>query len=388
MKYFRLIWKNVFRKKMRTLLTTGSIILVLVLVVVLVSLLQAMHVDPSGGKGSNRLVVQHATGLANFLPLSQRQRIEQIPGVVAVTPEIWFGGVYKDDRPENFFGQLSCDPEIFFQKIFDDATIKPKIEQSWRSQRNSFVAGQKLVEKFKWKPGQHIILRGTYIPITLDLVYAGSYRAGDESNIFFSNEVLNQAKWFGANRVTGIYYLKVARGEDISRVTAAIDRMFENSDAPTKTMTEKQFQLSFMEMMGNIKGLIRWISGIILFAVTLIVANTVAMSARERVTEIAVMRTLGFRRTHILGFVLSESVLMSLLGGIVGVFLAKYFFIPGMVKGMETTPMAPFLLNFKVTIQTLLAAFGISVGVGILAGFVPAIRSSQIRIVDGLRQVV
>ncbi len=388
MKFFRLIWKNVFRKKTRMFLTTGSIILVLVLIVVLTCLLQAMDQDPSGNKGSNRLVVQHATGLANFLPLSQRQRIEQIPGVVAVSPEIWFGGVYKDDRPENFFGQLSADPEIFFSKIFDDATIDPAVDKEFRATQNAFVAGQKLEEKFHWKKGDRISLRGTYIPVTLDLVYAGHYNSGDESNIFFHNEYLNQAKWFGANKVTGIYYLKVASSGDLSRVTAAIDKMFENSDAPTKTLTEKQFQASFMEMMGNIKGLIRWISLIILFAVTLIVANTVAMSARERVTEMSVMRTLGFRRGHILGFILSESVLMSLLGGVVGVVLAKYLFIPGMVKGMATTPMAPFMINFKVTWSILAAAFLISVGVGVLAGFVPAIRSSQVRIVDGLRQVV
>ena len=388
MKFFRLVWRNVFRKKTRMFLTTGSIVLVLVLIVVLTCLLQAMDQDPSGNKGSNRLVVQHATGLANFLPLSQRQRIEQIPGVVAVSPEIWFGGVYKDDKPENFFGQLSADPEIFFSKIFDDATIDPAVEKEFRTTQNSFVAGQKLEEKFHWKKGDRITLRGTYIPVTLELVYAGHYNSGDESNIFFPNEYLNQAKWFGANKYTGIYYLKVASSGDLSRVTAAIDQMFENSDAPTKTLTEKQFQASFMEMMGNIKCLIRWISLIILFAVTLIVANTVAMSARERVTEMSVMRTLGFRRGHILGFILSESVLMSLLGGLLGVVLAKFVFIPGMVKGMSTTPMAPFMINFRVTWPILAAAFLISVGVGVLAGFVPAIRSSQVRIVDGLRQVV
>ena len=388
MKYLNLIIRNVFRKKTRTVLTMSSIVLVLVLIVTLVSLLRAMEQDPSGGKGANRLVVQHATGLANFLPLSQRQRIEQIPGVVAVTPEIWFGGVYKDDRPENFFGQLSADPEIFFSKIFDDATIDPEVDKNWRANRNTFVAGEALVKKFGWKRGDHISLRGTYIPVTLDLVYAGSYKAGDESNIFFHNEYLNQSKWFGADKVTGIYYLKVANGDDLSRVTAAIDKMFENSDAPTKTLTEKQFQASFMEMMGNVKFMIRAISLVILFAVALIVANTVAMSARERVTEIAVMRTLGFRRTHILSFILSESVLMALLGGLIGVFLAKWVIIPGMVKGMQTTPMAPFLLNFRVGWQVLLSAFAISVGIGILAGFVPAIRSSRIKIVDGLRQVV
>jgi putative ABC transport system permease protein len=153
-------------------------------------------------------------------------------------------------------------------------------------------------------------------------------------------------------------------------------------------MTEKQFQVQFMEMMGNVKGLIRIISLLILFAVTLIVANTVAMSARERVTEIAVMRTLGYRRSHILSFILSESVLMALLGGVVGVLLARFLFIPGMIKSMETTPMAPLLINFKVSLETLVAAFFVSVGVGILAGFAPAIRSSRIKIVDGLRQVV
>src|SRR5678815_5461212 len=151
MKFFRLFWRHVFRKKARMFLTTASIILVLVLIVVLVSLLNAMEADPSGGRGANRLVVQHATGLASFLPLSQRQRIEQIPGVVAVSPEIWFGGVYKDDKPENWIGQLSADPDIYFDKIFDDATIKPEVNAEWKATRNGFVAGQKIAEKHKWK---------------------------------------------------------------------------------------------------------------------------------------------------------------------------------------------------------------------------------------------
>ncbi len=388
MKYFRLIWKNVFRKRLRTGLTASSIVLVLVLIVILTSLLQAMQADPSGGRGANRLVVQHATGLGNFLPLSQRQRIEQIPGVVAVSPETWFGGVYKDDKPENWIGQLSADPDIYFDKIFDDATIAPEVNAEWKATRNGFVAGQKTADKFKWKKGDHIILKGTYIPLNADLVYIGPYTAGDESNIFFHNEYLNQSSWFGANKYTGLYYLKVDSGENVPRVAATIDKMFENSDAPTKTLTEKQFQLQFMEMMGNVKLLINGISLIILFAVTLIVANTVAMSARERVTEIAVMRTLGFRRSHILGFILSESVVMSLLGGLLGVLLAKFFFVPALVAAGNKTSISAWLVNFRVSGSTLVLAFVVSVGVGILAGFVPAIRSSQRRIVDGLRQVV
>src|SRR5262249_48879824 len=366
----------------------SSIILVLTLIVILASLLQAMQADPSGGRGANRLVVQHATGLGNFLTLAQRQRIEQVPGVVAVTPETWFGGVYKDEKPENWIGQLTADPDIFFDKIFDDAKIDPAVNAEWKATRNGFVAGQKIAEKHGWKKGDHIILKGTYIPLNADLVYVGSYKAGDESKIFFHNEYLNQSNWFGANKFTGLYYLKVDSGENVPRVAAAIDKMFENSDAPTKTLTEKQFQLQFLEMMGNVKFLIRGISLIILFSVTLIVANTVAMSARERVTEIAVMRTLGYHRSHILSFILSESVGMALLGGLFGVALARFVFVP-MIKAVGSkTSLSGFLINFKVSPATLLMAFTVSVGVGILAGFVPAIRSSQIRIVDGLRKVV
>ena len=388
MKYFHLVWKNVFRKKLRTGLTASSIVIVLTLIVILTSLLEAMQADPSGGRGANRLVVQHATGLGNFLPLSQLQRIQQIPGVVAVTPELWFGGVYKDDKPENWIGQLSTNPDVYFDRIFDDAKIDPAVNAEWKATRNGFVAGESIAKKHGWKKGDHIVLKGTYIPLNADLVYIGPYSAGDESNIFFHNEYLNQSDWVLANKVTGLYYLKVDSGEDVPRVAAAIDKMFENSDAPTKTLTEKQFQLQFMEMMGNVKLLINGISLIILFAVTLIVANTVAMSARERVTEIAVMRTLGFGRGHILGFILSEAVLMSLLGGFLGVLLAKYVFIPGLVAGASKTSISIWLVNFKVSLATLALAFAVSVGVGILAGFLPAIQSSRLRIVDGLRKVV
>ena len=387
MKYGMLVLKNVFRKKLRTFLTMSSIFLVLTLIVILESLLQAMQADPSGGRGANRLVVQHATGLGNFLTLAQRQRIEQVPGVVAVTPQTWFGGVYKDDKPANWIGQLTADPDIFFDKIFDDAKIDPQVNAEWKATRSGFVAGQKIADKFHWKKGDHIILKGTYIPLNPDLVYIGSYSSDNEQNIFFHNEYLNQSSWFGANKYTGLYYLKVDSGENMPRVAAAIDRMFENSDRPTRTLTEKQFQLQFMEMMGNVKLLINGISLIILFAVTLIVANTVAMSARERVTEIAVMRTLGFGRGHILGFILAEAVVMSLLAGILGVALANYAIIPLMLAGLNKTSVSAWLVNFHVSTSTLAMAFAVSVGVGILAGFFPAIRSSRLKIVDGLRQV-
>jgi putative ABC transport system permease protein len=388
MKFFSLIWKNAFRKRTRAVLTISSVVLVLVLIVVVVSLLESMKVDPSGGKGSTRLIVQNAAGLGDLLPLSQRQQIERVPGVVAVTPQIWFAGIYKDDRPENFFGQVSCDPDVFFTRIFDDASIEPSVNATFRTKRNSFVAGKLLEDKFHWKKGDRITLRGTYIPVTLDLEYAGHYRAGAELDIFFSNELLNRGQWPGAGKHTGFYYVRVARPQDIPGVIAAIDSAFENSGAPTRTMTEKQFQLQFLEMMGNVKALVYGITTIMLFAVALIVANTVAMSARERETEIAVMRTLGFQPSHILWLVLSESVLISVLGALAGVVLARWVFVPLILSILEHSRAAAFVLNFRVSPGALLQAAAFSLGIGAAAGFLPAIRASRSSIAIGLRKVV
>jgi len=386
MKYFRLVWKNVFRKKTRAFLTMGSIVLVMVLIVVLVSLLNALGGEAAlGSLGASRAVVQHATGLANFLPLSYRQKIEQIPGVLAAAPEIWFGGTYIDQRPEHFFGQLSTDPEAW-PIINADVEIDPTQLKAWQSERDSFIAGQQLIDRYGWKLGDRIHIQGSYILIDLDLVLRGIYKGRDESNIFFHNKYLENS-WAGRSSQTGIYFLRVKSPDDVTRVTEAINQMFENSDAPVKAMPEKEFNLQFLEMMGNVKLLVRSIALVVLFTVVLIVANTMAMSARERVTEIAVIRALGFRRGQVLGLVLSEAVVLSLLGGVAGVLFA-YPFTAFLVEGMKHSPVAPFAYNFRVAPLTVLAAMAISVGIGTLSGFVPAIRSARISIVNGLRQVV
>lgn len=384
MKYFRYVWKNVFRKKSRAFLTMASIVLVLVLIVVLSSLLEAMEYDPSGGRGSTHIVVQHATGLSNFMPLAYRQKIEQVPDVVAVAPQIWFGGTYIDDRPENFFGQLSTDPEVW-AVIHDDYTIPDDQLKAWQAERDSFIAGQQLIDKYHWKIGDRIQVKGTYISMTLDLVLRGVYDGPDESNIFFHNKYLENS-FIGRMNSTGIFFLRTKQPAQVPVACDAINRMFENSEAPVKAMPEQQFMLQFAEMMGNIKLLVRSIGLVVLFTVVLIVANSVAMSARERVTQIAVIRALGFRRNQVLALVLSEAIVLAVLGGLAGVGLSIPF-THVLVEGMKHSPVAPFAFNVRISATTLLTAFSASVLIGILAGFVPAIRSARIRIVDGLRQV-
>ena len=386
MKYFRLVWRNVFRKKVRAILTIFSIMIVLFVIVVLVSLLDALSGESSAGTlAGSRVVVQHATGLANFMPLGYRQKMEQLPGVVAVAPEVWFGGTYIDERPQNFFGQLSTDPEVW-PTINADVEIPPEQIRAWQAERDSFIAGQQLIDRYKWKIGQRIHIKGSYVLIDLDLVLRGIYRSRDESNIFFHNKYLENS-WVGRSGTTGIFFLRVKSPGDVPRVTEAINQMFENSDAPVKAMPEREFTLQFLEMMGNVKLLVRSIALIVLFTVILIVANTMAMSARERVTEIAVIRALGFRRGQVLGIVLAEAVVLALLGGVVGVLIS----LPVtalLVEIMKHSPVAVFAYNFRVSGATVLMAMAVAVAVGTLAGFAPAIRSSRVSIVDGLRQVV
>ncbi len=384
MKYFRFIWKNVFRKKIRAFLTMASIVLVLVLIVVLSSFLEGMEGTTGTGKGATHIVVQHATGLANFMPLAYRQRIEQIPGVVAVAPEVWFGGMYKDDRPENFFGQLSTDPETW-AVIHDDYTLPQDQLKTWQAERDSFVAGKQLIDKYHWGIGDRIQIKGTYITGMLDLVLRGVYTGPDESNIFFHNKYLENSS-IGKMEKTGIFFLRTQTPEQAPVVCDAINKTFENSEAPVKAMPEKQFMLQFAEMMGNVKLLIRSIALVVLFTVVLIVANSVAMSARERTTQIAVIRALGFRRGQVLALVLSEAMVLALLGGLVGV-LFSIPFTHMLVEGMKHSPVAPLAYNIHISAATLLTAFVAAVAIGIVSGFVPAIRSARVSIVDGLRQV-
>lgn len=385
MKLFRLVWKNGFRKKSRAFLTIASVVLVLVLIVVLTTLVDVIMATSTTGSGAARIAVQHATGLANFLPMADREKIEQIPGVVAVTPMIWFGGTYIDERPQNFFGQLSCDPDTW-PIVYDDLSVPADQLRTWQSERDSFIAGRQLIDRYHWAIGDRIQLRGTYLPVTLDLVLRGVYAGTDESNIFFHNKYLENAFPPFAGR-TGVIFLRARSPADVDRICDAINRMFENSAAPVKAMTEKQFQLQFAEMLGNVRLLFRSISAVVLFTIVLIVANTMAMSARERVTQIAVMRAIGFRRRQILGLVLSESLLLSMLGGLAGMALALPF-TSLLVLGMKHSPAAPFAYNLHVDPGTVAIAFAWSVAIGVLAGFVPAIRSARRSIVDGLRQVV
>ena len=385
MKLVPLILKNVFRKKTRTLLTVASIVLPLLVICLMGTFLRALdRPDPARTRGMFRLVTRHKVSLTNFLPLTYEEKIRQIPGVSAVTDFTWFGGIYRDKSAKNIFARFAVEPETFL-KVFDDAQIVAGSKEDWLADRTGALVGRNIAEKFGWKLGDKIPLVGDIFPINVELTIRGIYYLpnGTSATCFFSRRYLEEAvPFFKGN--AGTFWIKAKDAEAAERIPRTVDAMFENSPSPTKTETEKQFQNFFVQMMGNVKLLLGAIATVIVAVIVLIAANTMAMTARERVTEIAVLRTLGFQRRTILSLILGESLVIALFGGFLGVGLFVLL-EPGMKRNLSLGPMASLAASLQIYPSILALGFGIAVGVGVLAGIFPAIRSAQRSIVEGLR---
>ncbi len=384
MRFLPLVLKNVFRKKTRSILTIGSILLPLFVICIMGTLLATLDSDPSGGKGMFRLTVRHSISITNWLPEAYLPKIRQMPGVKEVTIMNWFGGKYVDSSAKNFFARFAIDPESFL-RVFDEATVVEGSTADWISDRSGLLVGKVLMTKYGWRLGQQITLMGDIYPGNYTFTIRAVFKGADESGVYFDRRVLEEALPRVKGYV-GMYWIKTDSVAAVERLPKQIDAMFENSPFPTKTETEKEFQNSWVSMLGNVKLLITSIATIIVLVILLIAANTMAMSARERVTEIAVLRTLGFGKPTILGLVLGESVLLSLFGGLLGLGLFVLSF-PGFRAWMLNSPMGGFATGMRIFPGILALGFFITVLVGLLSGLVPAIRSAGRSIPDGLRQV-
>ena len=384
MKLFPLVFKNVFRKKTRSLLTIASILLPLFVICILGTLLSALDADPSDGKGMYRLMVRHKVSLANFLPEAYEEKIRPLPGVKEISILNWFGGTYVDKSAKNMFARFACEPEALL-KVADEIRITGGSAKEWTSDRAGALVGRRLMTKYGWKVGDRFALKGDIYPTTLDLAIRAVYEGSDETAVYFDRKAVEEAvpRFKGT---AGIFWIKADSPEAVARLTREIDAMFENTPYPTKTETEKEFQNGFISMLGNVKLLVTSIGTIIALVILLIAANTMAMAARERVTEIAVLRTLGFQKGAILGMILGESVLLSLFGGALGIGLFVLLF-PGFREGLLSSPAAGFAAGMRLFPSVLALAFGVTVAVGLVSGLVPAVRSAQRSITDGLRQV-
>jgi putative ABC transport system permease protein len=386
MKFFPFVFKNLFRKKTRSLLTVGSIVLPLLVICVMGTLLGTLESDPTGGKGMFRLIVRHKVSLTNWVLESYMPKIAQLPGVTDAVRMNWFGGAYIDQKPENMFARFSTSDAQTFLKVFDEATIVQGSAKDWIGDRTGLLAGELLMKKYGWKLGQKVTLKGDIYPVNLELTIRASFKGPDETAVYFHHQYIEEA----LPRVKGFvgwYWIKAESLAAVERLPKEIDAMFDNSSVPTRTETEKEMQNGFVSMLGNVKLLVTSIGTIIAVVILLIAANTMAMTARERVTEIAVLRTLGFPKGTILGLILGESVLLSLIGGFLGVGLFVLAF-PGFRQGLLYSPMGGFAGGMRLFPEVVATGFVVAVLVGLFAGLVPAIRSAQRSITDGLRQVV
>lgn len=387
MKFLPLIFKNIFRKKTRTILTIGSILLPLLVICLMGTFLRALDSpDPAETRGMFRIVTRHKVGLTNPLPESYAEKIRQLDGVLGATKFNWFGGKYIDNSARNFFARFAVEPDTFLQ-VFDDATVIQGSTDDWIGDRAGSLVGENLMKKFGWKLGDQIVLVGDIYPVTLQLTIRGVYQVpdGDSSALFFNRRYLEEALPSFQGTV-GTVWTKCQDGVAATRLSDEIDQIFENSPYPTKTETEKAFQMGFVSMLGNVKLLITSLGIIIVLVILLIAANTMALSARERVTEIAVLRTLGFGRGTIFMLILVESLMLALIGGLIGLGFFILAFKP-LKASLVNSPISGFAASMTMLPEVLLLGFGVTIFVGVFSGLLPAIRASSRPITEGLRHL-
>ena len=376
----RFVTKNAFRNKRRSLLTVLSIAFSLLLLTLMMTIWRAFYLDEGSAESAERLVVRHRVSLTFNLPGFYREKIRAIPGVVAVTPVSWFGGIYKDQKPENFFAQFGTDPDEFFD-VYRDIRLPADQRIAWQRDRQGVIVDDTLAKKYGWKLGDRIVLQGTIYPIDLELYVRGILTSyPDNKAVYFNAKYVEQAVDFFKGRA-GTFTILAASPGDVSRISSAVDDMFRNSPQPTKTESEKAFGLEFVAMLGNVKAFILMICLAVVFATLLVSANTMAMSIRERTREVAVLKTLGFTRQSVLGLFVSEAVALAIAGGFIGIALA-YF----LIYGVSHSPYMSFY-NMKVTLGMWVIALFISSLVGLASSLIPSYHASQVNIVDGLRHI-
>ncbi|MEW5801963.1 MAG: FtsX-like permease family protein [bacterium] len=379
----KLVVKNAFRRKVRTFLTILSIAIALLAFGLLQTLVNSWYAGANSAS-SYRLVTRNAISLAFSLPISYKDKISQIDGVQEVTYGDWFGGIYIEEK--NFFPNFAVEPRGYL-KLYD-YLIPPEQSASFLRDRRAALAGCKLRDRFGWKVGDSITLKGTIFPGTWEFMLAGFYQAGvndiDETQFFFHwdylNETIRETMPHRADQVD--FYLIGVKSPDLAtKVSLAVDKTFKNSLAETLTETEKSFQLSFLAMSDAIIKAVQLVSLVVIFIIMAVAANTMIMSVRERTAEYAVFKTLGFGPWPIMVLILGESLIIAMTGCALGIALT----IP--VKNAIARALSDylpiFILNTKIFLYYAIA----SVLVGITAAIIPAWRAAKVPIAEELGRI-
>lgn len=385
MHILRYIWRNVKRNKLRSALTILSMGFSLALMTVLHGYMAMQGVWGAEAEKYHRIVVMNSQGFSGHLPIAYADRVASTPGIKAATPYAWYGGNYKEEQMP--FAQFGVDPKNAF-KVWDEFTIDPKQLEEFQKTRNACVVDRRLAEKRGWKIGERIPLKGTFYQFDLDLVLVGTYDSPkDTASLWFNwlylDEGLQSVNARGTGNA-GTIFARATSGDVIADVSKSIDDRFASSDNPTRTQTEAAFAQMFSDMMGNIQAYIRNIGLAVVFSLSLVAANAMAMSMRERTTEIAVLKAIGFSRRRVLVMILGEACSITLLGGMMGIAMGCSFLQLMHVVASQFVPLSIFELLGAWQIYLLATAAGI----GLVSGIVPAVRAAQLSVIDGLRRVV
>jgi putative ABC transport system permease protein len=382
MKFAGLVFRNMLHSRRRTILTVLSITVALFLFATLRTVVTSFNAAVEVAD-ETRLIVRRSTSLIFPLPLAYRDRISRVDGVEAVSWANWFGGIYQE--PKNFFAKFAVDVNSYFD-LYPELLVPPDQLAAFKEERTACLVGEGLARKYGFKIGDTVpivgdiyrhpdgewrfVVRGIYRPAEPDV---------DANTLYFHWDYLNQT--VGDAGQVGVYVVKLANSSQAGAVGRRIDALFANSNAETRTETEAAFQLGFVSMLGNIGFLVAAIGSAVVFAIVLVTFNTMMMAARERMKEIAVMKTLGYPDGLIFGLLVAESTLISLIGGSLGLTVAAVLYAATNFTAGGLVP------NFVVRPQTAVLGFGLSLFMGIASGLVPAIQASRLRISEALRGV-
>lgn len=384
MYYLQFLLSNLGRKKVRTILTLLSIMIAFLLFGLLRSLAAAFD-QGAEIAGEDRLVSINKVSLIQPIPEAYLAKIQTLEGVDRATSANWFGGYYQD--PKNQFPQFPIVAEDYFEIYKEMIALPEEQMQAWKKNRIGVVIGKALVERFKWKIGDRIPLKGmfpkedgsTNWEFVIEGIYEAKNKSADTSAMLMHYDYFDEARQYGKGTL-GWLIIRVKDPKQSAQVAAAIDAMFANSPAETKTSSEKEFAKSFAKQFGDIGLITTLILGAVFFTMLLVAGNTMAQSFRERIPELAILKTLGFSDVAVMLMVLAEAIVISLIGGLAGLLLAK-FFISGAAESMAATLPGLTLSNTMMLIGiVLMFAFGL------LTGIIPALQGLRLNIVAALRR--
>jgi putative ABC transport system permease protein len=382
-KFLHLIWCNLKRRKMRTILTLLSTLVAFLLFGYLVAIHQAFNAGVSMA-GADRLIVRHKVTIAQTLPISYAPRIGRIPGVAEVAHASWFGGKYQD--PWKFFPQFPVDPEKYLS-LYPEFIVSPEAKAAWLKTRTGAIVGRTTAERFHWKVGDRIPIEATIWrqqngakTWEFDLVgiYDGAKKGTDTTQFLFRYDYFDEARAFGKGEI-GWYIVRIADPQRPAEIARAIDKEFANSPAETKAETEGAFVSGFAKQIGDIGTIMVAILSAVFFTILLVAGNTMAQAVRERTEELGVLKALGFTNSQMLLLVLAESCLLSMLGGILGLGIAWALISRG-------DPTGGALPIFYLPTEYLFIGLLLVLALGLVAGILPALQAMRLRIADALRR--